>query len=80
MGDVRDGLDFNAEVATVLMTQVQDPANFGKFEFLRLVNHLPYEGFYEGGVPLNLWLFGDMFFATSARAELEARGDRWLRT
>ena len=73
VGDVRDDLDFATEVVPDLMTQVQYPANFGKFEFLRLVNRLPFEGFYEGVVPLNLWLFGDMLFATEARAELEAR-------
>lgn len=87
VGDVRDDLHFDTEVFPVLMEQVYDfdsdlssnpfyplnQANFGKFEFLRLVNHLPFVGFYEGEVPLNLWLFGDMFFATGARAELEAR-------
>ncbi|MCK5013968.1 MAG: hypothetical protein KAS66_09120 [Candidatus Omnitrophica bacterium] len=73
VGDVRHDLDFNTEVATVLIFQLQNPLNFGKFEFLRLVNRLPSEGFYQGEVPLNLWLFGDMFFATEARAELEAR-------
>lgn len=73
VGDIRDNLDFETEVVPVLMEQLQDPANFGKFEFLRLVNRLPREGFYEGKVPLNLWLFGDMFFATGVRAELEAR-------
>ena len=83
VGDVRDDLDFATEVVPVLTAQVYDlsdplnptlnPANFGKFEFLRLVNRLPFEGFYEGEVPLNLWLFGDMFFATGGRAELEAR-------
>jgi pimeloyl-ACP methyl ester carboxylesterase len=73
VGDVRDDLDFGTEVAPVLINQVQDWTNFGKFEFLRLVNRLPEEGFYEGTVPLNFWLLGDMLFATGARAELEAR-------
>lgn len=87
VGDVHDNLDFETKVVPVLMEQVYafdsdpesnpfyplNPANFGKFEFLRLVNHLPFEGFYNGEIPLNLWLFGDMFFATGARAELEAR-------
>jgi pimeloyl-ACP methyl ester carboxylesterase len=87
VGDVRDDLDFDTEVIPLLMEQAYNfdsdpssnpiyplnPVNFGKFEFIRLVNHLPLEGFYEGEVPLNLWLFGDMFFATGARAELEAR-------
>lgn len=89
VGNVIDDLDFEAQVAPVLTSQVYDLVpgsssdsnpfyplnqyNFGKFEFLRLVNHLPVEGFYEGEVPMNFWLFGDMFFATGGRAELEAR-------
>ena len=83
VGDVRDDLDFETEVAPILTAQVydlSDPSNptlnltnFGKFEFLRLVNHLPLDGFYDGVVPLKQWLFGDMHFATSARAELENR-------
>ena len=81
--DVQEGLDFESQVAPTLTAQVYDlsdpsnptlnPDNFGKFEFLRLVNRLPQEGFYFGEVPWNFWLFGDMFFATGARAELEAR-------
>jgi len=77
VGDVCDNLDFESQVAPILAAQVYDfnsdplsnpiyplnQANFGKFEFLRLVNHLPLEGFYEGVIPLNLWLFGDMFIA-----------------
>lgn len=73
VGDVRNDLDFETEVVPVLITQLMNPANFGNFEFLRLVNCLPLDGFYGGYFPLNFWLLGDMFFATEARAELEAR-------
>jgi pimeloyl-ACP methyl ester carboxylesterase len=83
VGNVWNELNFESQVVPILAPQVYDlsdplnptlnPANFGKFEFIRLVNHLPFDGFYDGAVPLNRWLFGDMFFATEARAELEAR-------
>ena len=68
-GDVRDDLDFETEVAPILLAQVTSPANLGYFEFIRLVNHLPEEDFYSG----SNWLFTDMFFNTEARAELERR-------
>ncbi len=68
-GDVRDDLDFETEVAPVLFVQTTNTANFGFFEFIRLVNHLPEEEFYTGAN----WLFTDMFFNTEARAEVERR-------
>lgn len=67
--NVRDDLDFETEVAPVLLAQVSDPANFGKFEFMRLIGDLPEEQFYDGAN----WLFTDMFFFTEARAEMERR-------
>ncbi|MGB0386182.1 MAG: alpha/beta hydrolase family protein [Ardenticatenaceae bacterium] len=67
--DVADDLDFETQVRPVLITQVQDPANRGKFEFMRLLGGLPAEQFYDGAN----WLFTDMFFFTEARAELERR-------
>lgn len=70
VGDVRDELDFDTEVAPVLSGQAMNPANFGLFEFIRLVNDLPWEQFYT---PPSAWLFTDMFFVTQARAELEWR-------
>lgn len=69
VGDVRDDLDFNTDVYPVLFSQVANPLNYGKFEFVRLVCDLPIEGFYSGPN----WLFTDMFFVTQARAELEQR-------
>ncbi len=67
--DVRDDLDFDTEVVPVLINQVTNQANFGRFEFIRLVNDLPAEEFYDG----SNWLFTDMFFVFEARAELERR-------
>ena len=78
VGDVRDDLDFENDVFPVLLGQVTDPANFGLFEFIRLVSDLPLEGFYPDlsnfppVIPPN-WLFTDMIYATEYRAELERR-------
>jgi hypothetical protein len=75
VADLRDDIDFETEVQPMLIAEVSNPANFPKFEFLRLVTGVPGRGitpppppaFYPG------WLFTDMFFATEARAELERR-------
>ena len=74
-GDVRNDLDFETEVRPKLISEVSSPANFPKFEFIRLVTGTPGRGinpppppaFYPG------WIFTDMFFAMEARAELERR-------
>jgi hypothetical protein len=74
-GDVRDDINFETEVAPKLFGEASNPANFPKFEFIRLVAGTPGRGitpppppaFYPG------WLFTDMFFATEARSELERR-------
>ena len=74
-GDVRDDIDFETEVQPKLISEVSNPANFPKFEFLRLVTGTPGRGinppappsFYPG------WLFTDMFFSMEARSELERR-------
>ncbi|MBA3322423.1 MAG: hypothetical protein H0T45_13400 [Pyrinomonadaceae bacterium] len=75
VGDVRDDLDFDTEVAPVLFAQVNNPLNFGRFEFLRLVGGTPGRGITPPPPPMFFpnWLFTDMFFATEARAELERR-------
>jgi hypothetical protein len=74
-GDVRDDVDFETEVQPKLISEVSNPANFPRFEFVRLVAGTPGRGitpppppaFYPG------WLFTDMFFTMEARAELEPR-------
>lgn len=74
-GDVRDNIDFETEVQPKLVAEVSNPANFPKFEFIRLVAGTPGRGivpppppaFYPG------WVFTDMFFTMEARSELERR-------
>ncbi len=76
-GDVRDDIDFETEVQPKLVAEVSNPANYPKFEFIRLVTGTPGRGitppappaFYPG------WIFTDMFFSTEARAELERRAN-----
>ena len=73
--DVRDDLDFETEVFPKLLQEVANPANFPKFEFLRLVLGIPGRGLTPPPPPdfFPGWVFSDMFFATEARAELERR-------
>lgn len=72
-GNVRDDLDFETEVQPKLVAEVSNPANFPKFEFIRLLIGTPGRGitppsnFYPG------WVFTDMAFTTEFRAELERR-------
>lgn len=69
VGDVRDDINFGAEVFPVYYPQITSDANKGLFEFIRLVNDLPSEGFYPPG---NI-MFLHMFLMTAGRAELESR-------
>lgn len=72
--DVRDDLSFQNEVLPVLISQLQDPNNFGKFEFLRLIADATSEGFYVNDPDMNLsFLFLIQFFVTEGRAEIEVR-------
>jgi len=74
-GDVRDDVDFETEVQPKLVGEVSNPANFPKFEFIRLVAGTPGRGltppappaFYPG------WVFTDLFYSFEARSELERR-------
>jgi hypothetical protein len=75
VGEVRNDLDFETEVLPKLATEVSNPINFAKFEFVRLVAGNPGRGitpplppaFYPG------WVFTDMAFLTEFRAELQRR-------
>ena len=40
-GDVRDDIDYETEVLPNLLAQAGDPANFSRFEFIRLVTGIP---------------------------------------
>ncbi|HEU0303078.1 MAG TPA: hypothetical protein VFR32_00720 [Gaiellaceae bacterium] len=74
-GDVRDDIDFESEVLPVLLGQLVNPANFGKFEFIRLVAGTPGRGLTPPPPPAFFpgWVFQDFFFGTEAGAELERR-------
>ena len=74
-GDVRDDLDFETEVQPKLVAEVSNPANFPKFEFLRLVTGTPGRGIMPPAPPAFYpgWVFTDMFFSMEARSELERR-------
>jgi hypothetical protein len=72
-GDVRDDLDFEAEVLPVLLPQIFNPASFGKLEFIRLVAGTPGRGLALPASQFPGWIFDDFFFATEAAAELERR-------
>jgi hypothetical protein len=77
VGDVRDDIVFETDVAPVLVGNLSNPENFGRFEFIRLVNKVPRLGFYpwddDAGFQDFCWLFADMYFATEVRADLEQR-------
>lgn len=75
VGEVRNDIDFDTEVLAKLVPELSNPANFPKFEFIRLVSGNPGRGltpppppaFYPG------WALTDLFFLTEARAELQRR-------
>lgn len=75
VGEVRNDIDFETEVLPKLIPEVSNPANFPRFEFIRLVAENPGRGitpppppsFYPG------WVFTDMAFLTEFRAELQRR-------
>ncbi|HEU5179506.1 MAG TPA: hypothetical protein VFW45_01840 [Candidatus Polarisedimenticolia bacterium] len=73
-GDVRDDLDYDTEVLPILSAQAGDPANFGRFEFLRLVAGIPGSGIEPppGYFPRAL-IDLPFFLATEGEAEWERR-------
>ncbi len=73
LGDVRDDINFEADVLPIIFPQYTDSANFGKWEFIRLVVDYPEELFWAmspWGAP---WPFINFMFGTEAWAELEQR-------
>lgn len=80
--DVRDDMTFLGDVYLPFLGQLTNPANIGKFEFIRLLLKLPLYGYYPnpedpatgmypgGQYPSVLWM---MWAATEARAEVERR-------
>jgi len=80
-GDVRDDIDYESEVKPLLVAQAKDPANFGGFEFIRLVTGFPGLGItpplgYYPVLGFDLALEagqGPFYLVTEAQAELERR-------
>ena len=68
--DVRDDLDFDTEVLPKMFGEISNLANWGKFEFMRLVTGAAPS---SQPAPAPNWMFTNIFFATEARAELERR-------
>src|SRR5207237_3676058 len=62
--NVRNDIDFELDVAPTLSAQVADARNFGKFEFIRLLNQIPFDGFYDG--PTLPYLDVDMLYIMEA--------------
>jgi hypothetical protein len=75
VGEVRNNIDFETEVFPKLLAEVSNPANFPRFEFVRLVGGTPGRGLTPPPPPLFYpgWLFTDMAFLTEFRAELQRR-------
>ncbi len=71
VGDVDDTIDFDTTVLAKMIPEVSNPANFGKFEFIRLVTGAAPSAFPSPSYPS--WILTNMYFATEARAELERR-------
>lgn len=74
-GDVRDDIDFETDVFPKVFMEVNNGANFPKYEFIRLVTGTPGRGIQPPSPPnfYPNWIFTDMFFSMEARAELERR-------
>ena len=71
-GNIRDDLNFMTEVAPYIQPPETPPAppgeNYALWEFIRLVNRIPGDGYYAGNNRLIT-----MYFAIGVRAELESR-------
>lgn len=68
--DVRDDIDFETEVLPVLVSQLNEPASFGRFEFVRLVSGMPAADFLSGQFPA---LLARLSLATEGRSVMERR-------
>jgi pimeloyl-ACP methyl ester carboxylesterase len=69
IGDIRDDLSYDFEVAPLLSAQLATPENSALWEFVRLVTHTPPDWFYS----MAFGAGATMSLATEARAELEVR-------
>ena len=76
--DARDGLSFVGDVYGPFLAQLLDSANFGKFEFIRLLVDLPFDGFYYAPPPVLPAVVFLMAATTEGKAELETRAKGYV--
>jgi hypothetical protein len=58
VADGDDDVDFDTEVLPTLVTQLLNPMNFARFEFMRLVGRVPLSpAYYPGGLLTNAFFF-----------------------
>ena len=75
-GDVRNDIDDESEVQPKLFSEVSNPANFGKFEFIRLVKGMPGTGLFTpppGGF-YPYYVFATIGFEGLADLQIRAGG------
>lgn len=66
VADGNDTVDFESQVFPIVLSQLLNPLDFGKFEFMRLVSRVPLSPQYYGS-----GLFTNFYFFTEARGDLE---------
>ena len=81
--DVRDDLSFSNDVLPVFgyqlyLLQQGDLETFAKFEFIRLLLKMPYEGFYAADPPQFPAVYFLMIASTEAKAEIERRANGYI--
>lgn len=77
VGDVRDDLAFMEEVLPAVVELISDPANYGKFEFIRLLYGADPDDFYPGleilGGVHAMSVINVLYFVTEGSGEVEKR-------
>lgn len=73
VGDVKNDINFDTEVSPKFFAELNDPANFGLFEFVRLVADIPSGGYYTPSGFLPPAVIINTYLYTAGRAEVEVR-------
>lgn len=73
VGDVNDDINFNDDVFPKFMAALGDTANFGLFEFVRLVSDIPLGGYYDPAGFMGPAVIINTYLFTAGRAEIEVK-------
>lgn len=73
-GDLPVNLGFQQSVLPHILQRLLAPQSVGLFEFIRIVNGLPFHGFYPSPASPFSWLTAIMLFLTEVRADIESEG------